>query len=87
MDRERDALEEAYRAHLRQMTTARQAAERQRAMLRPSGAEARRVADAALRAEIAHLTDEHRAWMRTHGLADDLPTVRHTPRSRRAGPE
>jgi hypothetical protein len=86
MDRERDALEAAHRAHLRQMTDARRAAEHKRAMLRPRDAEERRAADAALRAEIARLSAEHQAWLREHLPASELPGGRHEPRSRRVMP-
>jgi hypothetical protein len=73
-DRERGELQAAYRAHLREMTAARQAAER------------RRAADQDFKREIARVEEEHRAWLRAHLPAEALPGDRHEPRSRRVGP-
>jgi hypothetical protein len=67
--REKGALEVAYRAHLRAMTTARQDAERRRSLLRTRDPEVRRAADASLREALAQINDEHRAWLRERGLA------------------
>lgn len=72
MGQERDELEAAHRAHLREMTEARREAERRRAMVHPRGLEERREADLAFRRE------------RSPG---DNPTDKqHAPRSRRVGP-
>ncbi len=59
----------AYRVHLREMTTARQAAEaRHRRLPRGCDKEDRRAAELALREELAGTAAEHAAWLRDHGV-------------------
>jgi hypothetical protein len=79
-------LQAAYRAHLREMTAARQAAERRRALQRRGDAEARRAADRDFKREIARVEEEHQAWLRAHLPAEALPGDRHEPCSRRVVP-
>jgi hypothetical protein len=74
MDQERDAREQgalqaAYRDHLREMTTARQAAE-QAHKGRDRDPAARREAAAVFRRELASIAEAHQAWLRAHGLTD-----------------
>jgi hypothetical protein len=71
---------EAYRGHMRAMTTARQAAERMLARRGHSPA-ARREATLVFEKEIARITDEHRAWLHAHGNdSDPQPPRRRQPK-------
>ncbi len=67
-----DASEIAYRAHVREVNTARQEAEarHRRAALarRGQGSEGRDADDQALREELAGIAKAHRAWLRDHGV-------------------
>ena len=72
-----------WRAHLRESTMARQAAERRYAQSAfhtgPSDPEPSSPAHdraAILRGELAHITAEHRLWMREHGIDVLEPTTR-----------
>jgi hypothetical protein len=74
MDREWDthdqgALQAAYRTHLREMTAARQAAERARGT-RSHDPEVRQATEAAFTQELARIAETHQAWLRAHGIAD-----------------
>jgi hypothetical protein len=78
MDRDWDArnqgeLQVAYRDHLREMTAARQAAERARGV-RSRDPGVRRATEATFKRELARIDEEHRAWLREHGIID--PPVR-----------
>jgi hypothetical protein len=76
--RERERAAAAYRAHLREMTAARQAAER--AMEgRSRDPAAREAKQAAYRQELGRIAEAHRAWLRDHGLADPPEGGRHRP--------
>ena len=59
----REALEAAHRAHMREMTAARQAAERARD-IRSGDLAARQARVEAYAAEMERLAEEHRAWLR-----------------------
>ena len=85
MGRDQEAQEEAYRAQLRAMTTARQEAEQRRSQVRSQDPEDRRAADRAFKDEMARITAAHQAWLRAHLPAADQPGERHQPRSRWAG--
>jgi hypothetical protein len=67
--RERERAADAQRAHLREMTAARQAAERARGV-RSRDPEVRRAGEAAFRREMARIAQEHQVWLRDHGIAD-----------------
>jgi hypothetical protein len=85
-DRELGDSQAAYRVHLRELTAARQAAERRRVLLRRGDAEARRAADQAFKRELARIEEEHQAWLREHLAAEPAPDTQHEPRSRRVVP-
>lgn len=68
------------RAHMRELTMARQAAERRHArptsdlrLDRQAQALAARARDAELRAELARIDDAHRTWLRAQG--EDVPEL------------
>lgn len=69
-----------WRAHSREVTTARQAAERRHARTEVrGGAESPEVASeraAAFQAELARISDEDRLWMRVHGIDPVEPARR-----------
>ena len=67
--RDQGALQAAYRTHLREMTAARQAAERARGT-RSHDPEVRRASEAAFKQELARIAEGHHAWLRAHGLTD-----------------
>jgi hypothetical protein len=74
MDRDWDArnqgeLQVAYRDHLREMTAARQAAERARGV-RGRDPAARQAIEEAFQRELARIDEEHRAWLGEHGIID-----------------
>jgi hypothetical protein len=75
-DREQGELQVAYRAHLREMTAARQAAERARGV-RSRDPEVRRATEAAFGREMARIAQEHQAWLRDHALVDPPEGGRH----------
>lgn len=83
----------AHRAHLREITTLRQAAERccdRPGMPRDPDRAAQRAAvqrrAEALRVELARIDAEHRAWLRAHGMDVPEPRVRRlvAPESERS---
>lgn len=59
----REALESAHRAHMREMTAARQAAERARG-IRSGNLASRQARAEAYEAEMERIAEEHRAWLR-----------------------
>ena len=67
--RDQGALQAAYRTHLREMTAARQAAERARGT-RSHDPEVRRASEAAFKQELARIAEGHHAWLRAHGIPD-----------------
>jgi hypothetical protein len=67
--RDQGALQVAYRTHLREMTAARQAAERARGT-RSHDPVVRQETEAALKQELARIAETHQAWLRAHGIAD-----------------
>jgi hypothetical protein len=67
--RDQGALQAAYRTHLREMTAARQAAERARGT-RSHDPEVRRATEAAFKQELARIADGHQAWLHAHGITD-----------------
>lgn len=84
--------EAAYRAHLREMTTMRQAAEQRRELAmrrtleRHGDAEDRRMADLHFKQEMARVEEMHRAWLHAHFPGQGLPDEHHKARSRRVLP-
>jgi|GEM_PF-3396383 len=67
--RGQEAPEAAHRAHLREMTAARQVAERAR-RVRSGGLALRRARDAAYDAAMARIAEEHAAWLRRWAAPD-----------------
>ncbi len=61
----------AYRTHLRDMTAARQAAERRRALARNGDREQRRAAEQAFKQDLACINAAHLAWLRDHSPVRD----------------
>jgi hypothetical protein len=67
--RDQGALQAAYRTHLRDMTAARQAAERARGTCSHDPL-VRQETDAAFKQELARIAAVHQAWLHAHGIAD-----------------
>jgi hypothetical protein len=84
---ERHAAQRARREHQRELTAARQAAERERERWWHRGdPAARHAAEDCYRREVARIEAAHQAWLREHTPGDDPPDTQHVPRSRRVVP-
>jgi hypothetical protein len=68
--RDQGVLQAAYRTHLREMTAARQAAERARGGVRSHDPMVRQAAEDAFQQELARIAEGHQAWLRAHGITD-----------------
>ena len=69
-EEELSPLRDAYRAHMRALTTARQAAEQARAA-QSRDPVARREAARVFEEAMARIEADHQAWLREHGMAPD----------------
>jgi hypothetical protein len=81
-DDEMSPKRDAYREHLRAMTTARQAAEHAYAARQPTP-EARQRADMIFKQEMARIEAEHQAWLLEHGSDPGQEPPKHQRRGKR----